>query len=79
MEKLNTFYMLKPDLIQEPSAFLGATITKDKVHGDNHYTWAIGSKHYLVEALCVVNCFLIRVHMPGLKLVGLVQKLHRND
>jgi len=47
--------MLKPNSIEEPSTFLGATITKHKISDDDDYTWAIGSGAYLVEALRVVK------------------------
>ena len=55
LNKLGTFYMLKPDSIEEPKTFLGATISKHVMWGTDHYTWTIGSKQYLVEALRVVK------------------------
>ena len=55
LDKLNTFYLLKPDSIKEPTTFLGATISKHRLDGDDYFTWAIGSKDYLLEALRVVK------------------------
>jgi len=55
MKKLGTFYLLKPDSVQEPKTFLGATISKCRMDGTDYDTWTIGSKAYLVEALRVVK------------------------
>ena len=55
MDKLNGFFVLKPDSIKEPTTYLGATISKHKLDGDDHFTWAIGSEAYLQEALRVVT------------------------
>src|SRR5210317_776314 len=55
MKKLGTFYLLKPDSVQEPKTFLGATISKCRMDGTDYDTWTIGSKAHLVEALRVVK------------------------
>ncbi|CAJ1933829.1 unnamed protein product [Cylindrotheca closterium] len=55
MDKLNNFFVLKPDLIKEPTTYLGATISKHKLDGDDYFTWAIGSEAYLQESLRVVK------------------------
>ncbi|CAJ1965871.1 unnamed protein product [Cylindrotheca closterium] len=49
------FFVLKPDLIKEPTTYLGATISKHKLDGDDYFTWAIGSEAYLQESLRVVK------------------------
>ncbi|CAJ1931500.1 unnamed protein product [Cylindrotheca closterium] len=51
MDKLNNFFVLKPDSIKEPTTYLGATIWKHKLDGDDYFTWAIGSEAYLQESL----------------------------
>ncbi|CAJ1953226.1 unnamed protein product [Cylindrotheca closterium] len=55
MDKLNNFFVLKPDSIKEPITYLGATISKHKLDGDDYFTWAIGSEAYLQESLRVVK------------------------
>ncbi|CAJ1939745.1 unnamed protein product, partial [Cylindrotheca closterium] len=55
MDKLNNFFVLKPDLIKEPTTYLGATISKHKLDGDDYFTWVIGSEAYLQESLRVVK------------------------
>jgi len=52
---MNKHFLLKADSIKEPSRYLGASISKHLMDGDSHYTWAIGSKEYLVESLRVVK------------------------
>jgi len=52
---MNKHYLLKADSITEPSRYLGASISKHVMDGDSHYTWAIGSKEYLIESLRVVK------------------------
>ncbi|CAJ1957701.1 unnamed protein product [Cylindrotheca closterium] len=44
-----------PDLIKEPTTYLGATISKHKLDGDDYFTWAIGSEEYLQVSLRVVK------------------------
>ncbi|CAJ1943936.1 unnamed protein product, partial [Cylindrotheca closterium] len=44
-----------PDSIKEPTTYLGTTILKHKLDGDDYFTWAIGSEAYLQESLRVVK------------------------
>jgi len=53
LDSLNKYTLLKPDSIKEPSRYLGSSILKHLMDGD--YTWAIGSKEYLIESLRVVK------------------------
>ena len=48
-------FPIKADSIHEPSRYLGASISKHLLDGDSHYTWAIGSKEYLIESLRIVK------------------------
>ena len=52
---MNKHFLLKVDYIKEPSRYLGASISKHLMDGDSHYTWAIGSKEYLIESLRVTQ------------------------
>ena len=52
---MNKHFLLKADSIHEPSRYLGASISKHLLDGDSHYTWAIGSKEYLIESLRIVK------------------------
>jgi len=53
LDNMNRHFLLKVDSIKEPSRYLGASISKHLMDGDSHYTWAIGSKEYLIESLRV--------------------------
>ncbi len=53
LNDMNKYFLLKVDSIKEPSRYLGASISKHLMEGDSHYTWAIGSKKYLIESLRV--------------------------
>jgi len=55
LDKMNRHYLLKADSIKEPARYLGASISKHLMDGDSHYTWAIGSKEYLIESSRVVK------------------------
>jgi len=55
LDNMNKHFLLKADSIKEPSRYLGASISKHLMDGDSHYTWAIGSKEYLIESLRVVK------------------------
>jgi len=55
LDKMNRHFLLKADSIKEPTRYLGASISKHLMDGDSHYTWAIGSKEYLIELLRVVK------------------------
>jgi hypothetical protein len=65
LRKLDSHFLLKPSSVQEPSTYLGATISKHLMDGDDHYTWAIGSREYLIESLRVVKS---RIEKLGLSL-----------
>ena len=55
LDEMNKHFLLKVDSIQEPARYLGASISKHLLDGDSHYTWAIGSKEYLIESLRIVK------------------------
>jgi len=65
LDVLDSHFLLKADSIGEPSTYLGATISKHMLDGDDRYTWAIGPVKYLKEALRVVKQ---RIEPLGLKL-----------
>jgi len=50
-DKMNRHFLLKVDSIKESAGYLGASISKHLMDGESHYTWAIGSKEYLIESL----------------------------
>jgi len=52
---LNEYFLLKAGSIKEPTRYLGASISKHLMDGDSYYTWAIGSKEYLIESVRVVK------------------------
>ena len=52
---MNKHFLLKVESIREPCRYLGASITKHLLDGDSHYTWAIGSREYLIESLRIVK------------------------
>ena len=55
LNDMNKHFLLKVDSIHEPSRYLGASISKHLLDGDSHYTWAIGSREYLIESLRIVK------------------------
>ena len=55
LKDMNKHFLLKIDSIQEPSRYLGASISKHLLDGDSQYTWAIGSREYLIESLRIVK------------------------
>jgi len=55
LDVMNEHFLLKADSIKKPTRYLGATISKHLMDGDSYYTWAIGSKEYLIESLRVVK------------------------
>jgi len=55
LDKMNRHFLLKADSIKEPTRYLGASVSKHLMDGDSHYTWAIGSKEYLIESSRVVK------------------------
>ena len=55
LKKLDSYFLLKPGSIGEPTTYLGATISSHLLDGDSHKTWAIGSSAYLKESLRVVK------------------------
>jgi len=63
LDNMNKYFLLKIDSIKEPSRYLGATISKHLMDGDSHYTWAIGSKEYLIESLRVVKQRIVPLNL----------------
>ena len=65
LEKLNVYFLLKPESIGQPNLYLGATILQFTVKGDPRPKWAISSELYVKEAVRLVKAW---VDKRGLRL-----------
>jgi hypothetical protein len=59
LDKLNTYFLLKPDSIGQPNLYLGASILPFTVKGDElRPKWAISSELYVKEAVRLVKAWV---------------------
>lgn len=63
MDALAKHYLLKPGSAEEPTQYLGATISKYWINGDPKHKWAIGSQEYVTEAIRVVKGWIKKKNM----------------
>jgi hypothetical protein len=81
LEKLNVYFLLKPESIGQPNLYLGASILQHTIKGDPRPKWAISSELYVKEAVRLVKAWVekrglrLKTKAPGVLPSGYVPEL----
>eukprot|EP00980_Cylindrotheca_fusiformis_P018168 scaffold5886_cov93-Cylindrotheca_fusiformis.AAC.2 len=85
LDKLNVYFLLKPESIGKPNIYLGAQILPFEVQGDPKKKWAISSEQYVKEAVRLVKEWLekrglrLKTKAPSVLPSGYVPELDGSD